>query len=599
MISSENIQTDYNKKIKQFNLEIAAERKKVNRIFYSRLLVFISSFAAFFWLIQHSMTLAFSLVPVIVIIFLILLKAELALLRKIEFLKNRILINQKEIDLLENRLDEYDRGNEFIRKEHWFVADLDIFGNRSIFQLLNRTCTITGKIKLANWLCSPFLDKKSIVEHQSAIKALSTKLEWNQQFMAQGISNKESEKDKDVMEEWLQEDVYFSSVFLKIASILLPVLTLLALALQLLQLIDSLFFELLFITQLLLVASHLKKISQIHNNLSRKVNTVEKYAALIFLLENESFDSEKLNELKQQLTTDKEKASSSIKQLKKLVDTLDARLNILVAVLLNGIFLFDINVMRRIESWKEQHKTDFLRWIAVIAEFDAFVSLGMHAYNHPDYCYPSVETDQFTLDAENMGHPLIAKTKLIRNNYTLHDLSKIDLLTGANMAGKSTFLRTIGVNLTLGMIGLPVCASKFILTPIILFTSLRTNDSLQENESFFYAELKRLQLLMQAYEQQKRVFFLLDEILKGTNSIDQHAGSEALIKKIIHLNGVGIIATHDVELAKLAIELPQHIRNMCFEISIVDDKLTFDYTLKTGVCATMNASFLMKRMGIT
>ncbi len=487
MISSENLISDYNKKIACLHQEIEAERKKVNRIFYSRLLIFICSFTAFFLLVQHSMSLAFSMVPVIILIFLILLKVELKLLRKIEFLKNRILINKKEIDLLENRLEEYDRGTEFIHKEHWFLADLDIFGNRSIFQLLNRTCTITGRKKLANWLCAPFLDKNNIIEHQQAVKALSTKLEWNQQFMAQGISNKENEKDKDVMEEWLKEGACFSSVFLKVASILLPLLTLLVLALQWMHLIDSLFFEILFIIQLLLVASYLKKTSQVHNDLSRKVNTVEKYAALISLLENESFDSKKLNELKQQLITHKEQASTSIRRLKKLVDTLDARLNIVVAVLLNGIFLFDINVMQRIENWKEQHKTDFLKWIAVIAEFDAFVSLGMHAYNHPDHCYPTVKTEQFTLHAENMGHPLISKNKLIRNNYTLHNLSRIDLLTGANMAGKSTFLRTIGVNLTLGMIGLPVCASNFTLTPIVLFTSLRTNDSLQENESFFYA----------------------------------------------------------------------------------------------------------------
>ena len=167
------------------------------------------------------------------------------------------------------------------------------------------------------------------------------------------------------------------------------------------------------------------------------------------------------------------------------------------------------------------------------------------------------------------------------------------------MAGKSTFLRTIGVNLTLGMIGLPVCATKFTLSPTLLFTSLRTNDSLQENESFFHAELKRLQILMRAYEQGQRVFFLLDEILKGTNSLDQHEGAEALIKKIIRLNGSGIIATHDVALSKLATEFPKNIRNLCFEISIVNDTLLFDYKLKDGVCATMNASFLMRKMGIT
>jgi DNA mismatch repair ATPase MutS len=267
-------------------------------------------------------------------------------------------------------------------------------------------------------------------------------------------------------------------------------------------------------------------------------------------------------------------------------------------VVLNGIFLFDIQLMRRLESWKTANKDHFLNWIDIIGELDAFISIGIHACNHPHHVYPEVTSGSFVIHAEGVGHPLISHSKLVRNNYRLDGFSRIDLLTGANMAGKSTFLRTIGVNFTLAMMGAPVCADKFVFTPVLLFTSLRTNDSLQENESFFYAELKRLQQLISQYEQGKQVFFLLDEILKGTNSADQHKGSKELIKKLIRLKGIGIIATHDVELSKLEKEFPANLRNLCFEISIEEDKLFFDYTLKEGVCATMNASYLMKKMGI-
>ncbi|MDP1744147.1 MAG: hypothetical protein Q8L90_01140, partial [Bacteroidota bacterium] len=243
-------------------------------------------------------------------------------------------------------------------------------------------------------------------------------------------------------------------------------------------------------------------------------------------------------------------------------------------------------------------KEKFLKWINNIGEFDAYISLGLYAANNPNFAFPEVVTEPFVIDTENIGHPLLNKNKLVKNNYHIEGSPKIDLLTGANMAGKSTFLRTVGVNLTLAMIGAPVCATKFKFTPVLLFTSLRTNDSLQENESFFYAELKRLQLLINHYESGKKVFFLLDEILKGTNSKDQHTGSEELIKKIIKLNGVGIVATHDVELSLLANQFPENVRNLCFEITISDDKLNFDYKIKDGVCRTMNASFLMKKMGI-
>lgn len=599
MTATKSLIESYNQRIAFFSQEIESKKKRLNRIFTIRIFAFLICFSLFFIIAQYSLLSAFSLVPPIVILFLILVKVEIRTQRKIDYLNNRILINKNEIDQLNGKFDQFDQGKEFINKEHPYISDLDIFGNRSIFQLLNRSCTFGGRQLLAKWLSFPFYNKNEIYERQGAVKSLSHKLEFNQQFIATGISDKENSQDKDIIKEWLNEPTHFSSTFFKLITIALPILSLLVLALVLFHKVDFTFFNLLFFLQLGLVARELKKTNKIHNQLSRRLNTVEKYASLILLIENEHYDSPKLNDLKQQLSNSGINASASILKLKKLVDLLDGRLNIIVAVLLNGILLYDINLMLRVEKWKLQHKDDFLNWIDTIAEFDAFVSLSLHAYNHPDYTYPVIETDNFILQAEQVGHPLIISSKLVKNNYTQNGLSKIDLLTGANMAGKSTFLRTIGVNLTLAMIGLPVCASKFRFTPILLFTSLRTNDSLQENESFFYAELKRLQQLIKYYENGQQVFFLLDEILKGTNSKDQHAGSEALIKKIIRLNGVGIVATHDVELSILEQQLPHNIRNLCFEITIKGDKLSFDYTLKNGVCATMNASFLMKQMNIT
>lgn len=599
MAASELLIESYTQKIEFFNQEIQTQKKRLNRIFFIRLVSFLLCFSLFFIFAQYSLAYAFLLAPPIVILFLFLVKVEIRTQRKIEYFNNRIQINTNEINQLNSKYDRFDQGKEFINKEHPYVSDLDIFGNRSIFQLLNRSCTYGGRALLAQWLSSPFYEKKEIYARQEAVKDLSDKLEFNQQFIATGISDKENSQDKDIIKDWLNEELYYNTPFLKFLSVALPILTLTAMGLTIGNMIDSTLFTILFFVQLGIVGKKLKKTNQIHNQLSRRLNTVEKYTSIIQLIENENFNSPKLIELKQQLVGNGIKASASIKELKKLVDLLDARLNLVVAPLVNGIFLFDINMMWRIEKWKIQHKEDFLNWISTIAEFDAFVSISMHAYNHPDYCYPVVESDTFILEAEQMGHPMILSNKLVKNNYTQKGFAKVDLLTGANMAGKSTFLRTIGVNLTMAMMGLPVCAYKFKFTPILLFTSLRTNDSLQENESFFYAELKRLQLLMKYYENKQQVFFLLDEILKGTNSKDQHAGSEALIKKIVRLNGVGIVATHDVELSILEHQLPQNIRNLCFEITIKDDKLSFDYTLKNGVCATMNASFLMKHMDIT
>ncbi|MEO6903486.1 MAG: hypothetical protein ABI315_10040 [Bacteroidia bacterium] len=588
----------YSERITQFKLETKTEKKKADFILYSRLLLFIGTFICSVIFIKTQPIFIYTLLFFTITLFLFLIKQGLKIKRKIDFLNKLIKASEIEIDLLNNNFENYNEGAEFIDKQHNFLSDLDIFGKRSIFQLLNRTATYSGKIKLTNWLTRPFLDKKIIIERQKAITEFATKPEWNQHFIALGLSSDENAVDRNVIEDWLNESNIFSTLFLKICSYALPALTLCALVLYFLKVIESTAFVYLFFAQLLIVGSKTGKVNQIHNSLSRKLNSIEKYNSLIKIIEQENFNAENIKTLKSNLSKSGVAASTSIHQLKKLVDSLDARLNILIAVVLNGILLWDINVMIRMERWKNKNKSLFFNWIDVIGEFDAFVSLGMYTYNHPLYILPEVDTTTFVIEAENMGHPLLMETKMVTNNYHSQGNCKIDILTGANMAGKSTFLRTLGVNLTLAMIGVPVCATKFKFSPVTLFTSLRTNDSLQQNESFFYAELKRLQSLIQQYETGKKIFFLLDEILKGTNSKDQHIGSEALIKRLIALNGTGIIATHDIELATLASEYASNVRNLCFEITIDGDRLIFDYKLKEGVCSTMNASFLLKRMGI-
>ena len=590
--------TYYTNRISKFNKEIDEQNSKFSKIFCSRILLFLLALVLFILYYKTQAVFAYSFAGITVVLFLFLLSLELQLKRKTSFLKNLIKVNEIEIQLIKKDFNGINEGIEFIDKQHHFISDLDIFGRKSIFQILNRTSTYTGRVKLADWLTNPFLDKKKIIQRQTAVKELSTKPEWNHEFIALGFQNKEQAKDKEVIEEWLNEKNTFSNLFLKISSILLPVLSVTSIVLYFTGIINETPFTLLFFTQLFIIGSYTKRINKIHDNLSRKFDSIEKYRQLIFLIESETFDSTLLNDLKSIFKKENESASESIKELKKQTDKLDARMNIVVAVLLNGILLWDINVMRRIEKWRNFYKDNFIKWVDAIGEFDAFISLGMYAHNNPDYIFPEVESDHFVIEAENIGHPLLNENILIKNNYHISHAPKVDLLTGANMAGKSTFLRTVGVNITIAMIGAPVCASRYKFSPIHLFTSLRTNDSLQENESFFYAELKRLHLLTEQYEQGKEVFFLLDEILKGTNSKDQHAGSEALIKKIIRLNGVGIVATHDVELSKLSSQFPNQVRNLRFEITIKDDKLNFDYKLSEGVCSIMNASFLMKKMGI-
>lgn len=582
-----------------FQDQIRSESAKLRIIFSIRIFLFIFLVIVFLLSIQNRPLIAVSSLIITVAAFLMMLKQETKTERRISYLKNRILILNNEHALQNKEYEQFNEGREFIDKQHDFISDLDIFGRRSVFQMLNRTATFTGKRNLAEWLITPLRETETILRRQEAVKELSRKHEWCENFLALAYENREEAVDKEVIREWLGEGDRFSDSFYQAITILLPGLCLLTLGGYLSGLIGYGAFQLVILLEIVVSLGAARTITRIHDKLGKKFSSIEKYKNLIAQIETEQFESGLLQELKQSLSDGKAEAGVVIHQLKRKVNALDARMNMIMAIVLNGMLLWDIQVVMRIERWRRAHKQHFLEWVDIVGEFDALISLGLFAHNNPGYAFPAPAQDSACISARELGHPLIPEERLVRNAYVLEGSPAIDLLTGANMAGKSTFLRTLGVNLVLAMIGAPVCAAEFRFRPMKLFTSLRTADSLQENESFFYAELRRLHKLIVYYESEEQVFFLLDEILKGTNSKDQHSGSEALIRKILRLKGLGIVATHDVELSSLSLAFPDNVRNLCFEISILDDKLSFDYTLRSGVCRTMNASYLMKRMGIT
>jgi DNA mismatch repair ATPase MutS len=251
----------------------------------------------------------------------------------------------------------------------------------------------------------------------------------------------------------------------------------------------------------------------------------------------------------------------------------------------------------RLEEWKYEYREMFPLWLEMIGKVDAYISLGNYAFNNPDFVYPVI-SDNNVFSAKMVGHPLIDENKRVCNDFSQKSRGAICIVSGANMAGKSTFLRTIAVNYILGMTGAPVCATEMNFIPMNLFTSMRTVDSLSSNESYFYAELKRLKTLKTKIEKQEQVFFILDEILKGTNSADKSLGSKLFMKKLIVLRATGLIATHDISLGDLENEYPESVFNMCFEVEIDGEQIRFDYKLNKGITLKMNAALLMKQMGI-
>src|SRR5690606_17581719 len=251
----------------------------------------------------------------------------------------------------------------------------------------------------------------------------------------------------------------------------------------------------------------------------------------------------------------------------------------------------------RLEKWKEGNATQLFEWLAAVHETEVVVSLATFAFNHPGYFFPRVNHER-RLSAKGLGHPLLPEEVRVVNDITLDQKSSVMIVTGANMAGKSTFLRSLGVNMVLALAGAPVCANEFDCPFVDLRSGMRTADSLKENQSYFYAELDRLKSIMDELRRGTPLFILLDEILKGTNSNDKQAGSIELVKQLVNYPCLVVIATHDLVLGELANSFPDRIANYSFEATIENDHLSFDYKLKRGVAQTMNATFLMKKMGI-
>jgi DNA mismatch repair ATPase MutS len=361
----------------------------------------------------------------------------------------------------------------------------------------------------------------------------------------------------------------------------------------------SIFILYIIIIPSLIIGKFFKRINTIHAQLGKKTDLFIKYSGIIKHIEEHNFNSEYLKKIKQESQIIGNNASSLIKNLSKISLAFNQRLNMIAGILLNLFLLWDLIQTIRLENWKKKHKKQLVKWFDVIAKFDALSSLGCFYFNNPDNVFPIISDEDFFIQANDLGHPLIHKKNRINNSIKILGGAQFVIITGANMAGKSTFLRTLGINMVLASTGAPVCAQSFKWSPIQIFTSIRTKDSLFKNESYFFAELKQLKVLIDRLESGEKLFIILDEILKGTNSRDKQTGSKHLIEQLIRLNASGIIATHDLALGQLIDSYPENIKNMRFEVEFKNDELVFDYKLKDGISQNMNATFLMKKMGIT
>jgi hypothetical protein len=517
---------------------------------------------------------------------------------QISLTKNLILINKNELGCLNHDFSSFPDGKAEIDYQHSYSSDLDIFGENSIFQFINRTVTQFGFQQLAKSLKKPSLNISEIIQNQSCIRELAAIPDWRQSFQAEGMQLPTDEQQFKRLFDWFDSPGRFiSGKYLSSTIFILPAMTMILLVWGIVSGIYGPF-VLFALIQAFLVMLHTKEINKIHTQVSQMHLILQSYAELFRLTEQIRFESKKLCDLQQQLISESQGASRQLKKLSNILNAFDSRLNILAAIPLNTFFLFDLHSVMRLERWKEKNKTTSRAWFDVLGEFDQMNSFANFAFNHPEYNYPVLIDGDFTLKAKSLGHPLIPPANRVRNDFESLNRGTLSILTGANMAGKSTFLRTVGVNMVLGMTGAPVCADSFEFSPVQIRTSINVRDSLKGSESYFYAELQRLKSIIDILMRGEPLFIILDEILKGTNSTDKLKGSFSLLTRLKDMNVSGIIATHDISLSELEQQFPQHFRNFCFEVSLENDFLFYDYKLREGVCKNLNALLLMRKMGI-
>lgn len=595
------------KKIAQAYRDIISEtREKQNRVrkhIYHigsiRLILFVAGVAGiiYFWADQWYIVAAVAAVTFIP--FFILVKQHNRLFYKKEYLDKKIEVNEQEISAIDYDISSFDGGNEFVDPAHLYTYDLDVFGEHSLFQYINRTSTELGKKELAKWFSAHLKDKKQIEPRQEAIKEIAQDLGFRQRFRIIGLLYKEKKADEQEINEWAKSPGrYRKHLLLRLLPAAVLITNLIFAALSVMNILPFSAWGLVFVGCAMLSFGFSRGISKMQSMYGKKLQILGTYAKLIQLIENKEMHAGLLKEIQSLVRDNGKTASHSVQRLSALMNALDQRNNVLIAVSLNGLMFWELKQVMKIEAWKEECAAQLPQWLKAIARMDAICSLSTFAYNHPGYVYPQIAEETFKIQAHALGHPLMNRDTCVRNDVDMVKRPSFIIITGANMAGKSTYLRTIGVNYLLACLGAPVCASQMTLYPAQLITSLRTSDSLNDNESYFFAELKRLKMIIDKLNAGEELFIILDEILKGTNSRDKQKGSFALISQLMALNTNGIIATHDLLLGTLIEKFPDHIRNFRFEAAIRNEELTFSYKLEEGVAQNMNACFLMKKMGI-
>ena len=584
-----------NIKSHQFSIQKLKQQKKVLSIL--RLITVLCGIATswFFW---PASPLVFAAILTFSIILIFLVFRDSDKTSELQNQERLIRVNQHELDAIQQNLGEYDNGQNFADPIHAYAADMDLFGPSSLYQYLSRCHAEQSKNLLADYLKAP-LSVAAIKEKQKAAAALSEKQSYCQRIqstaMMKPLTVRTEKKIKRCME---APSAGYEHRFWKWFQNIYPALPISILAMyQLDDISKRVFLSCLigFYLISLLISRKTGSALKMLLDIEPEMDALRKQ---FLLIENEKFNSGFLQSLQKRLKPDGfSSASATIGEFNHILKKNDWKSNLLINLILQLVFLWDLRLTILLNDWKKKNKLRFSDWLAVIAEMEVTVSLASLVHNEPAWCFPDVDENYFHFQGKEIGHPLIPAAKRIVNDFELEGTGKIALITGSNMAGKSTFLRSLGINTVLAGMGSPVCAGQMKLSEIKLLSSMRVADNLSENTSTFYAELKKLKYIIDLVNLKEPVFILLDEVLRGTNSTDRHKGSQALVRQLLQSKAVAVMATHDTDLAHSE-SANNSVTNFHFEGKILAEELFFDYKIKNGICESLNATTLMKKIGI-
>lgn len=585
---SQTQESFYRKQIEEHSVLLEKAKKKHRFFTFARLFAFLLIAVSWYLIGWGTILLIVISLETTLFIYLVNKWLDAKLEREIEELY--IELNESELNVLSGNWSDFRDGSEFRAVQHPFAADMDLFGPKSVYQYLNRTVLPIGAQRLAETLSQGVKDKQM---NQAMISELSENIKWTQQFIVESkvyLKNEDRQQSLNDLKtaefgnnsinwlKWLLPAVSISSIVLyNIDIITFPQLLLIGIAI------------------LVIIGSHLKVSNRwmyLLSNRSEKINALYKQLYLFKSLNLTSEEGIKYKEL----LFGKTGMYQGMCELIRIRKHTEYRMNAIVGLLLNYLFAWDFHVLSISKKWHKKYTTELDKWEKYMAEIEVWISGGIYKFNRGNTCFSTInEQNKFKIN--NLGHPFVASGKQVPNDFSITEKESFLIITGPNMAGKSTYLRSVGLAIISANAGFPILADSCNIPEIQLYSSMRTSDDLTVESSYFHAELTRLRFIMDAIESGKKVFVILDEILKGTNSKDKEIGSAGFLQKLNKIGAKGIIATHDLSLTELATQTGA-FRNVYFDSTIEKDELFFDYKVRDGVCQNMNASFLLKKMNL-